>query len=594
MIDSWAWAPLLFLSIDRLFRQASLGWCLIGIFSAAMSVLAGHPQCVYFTALMAAIYCVALWPFFSVRLPQIGAFICVAIAPVFLSAAQLLPGMAVASECTRTGNADFFFSSSFSFPPESIMRLVADRFFGSGFGHGQPWTGRSFEHETACFIGITALMLALIGFMQGERRLRWTSTVMILFSGVLSLGHYTPVFEVAYRWIPGIAYFRIPARLVFYSTLFAALLVGKGADVILKPPNGSAFRRYAPVAFSVLLIIACAGIGLACGSTVDLTSLALPICVGILLAILFVFINGRRPWVARTVLLLGVAELSLYVHTNRTLLPTDFFDDAGLALFASEHLGDFRVLDSPGFTSTRQVKHPIPNLLGSDPIKLSRYIEFMEAIGYPEDAKDEEVLRKLNRSLARLARGSYYIQHGRATPEFIELGEPYPRFYFVRDYRVLPKQEVLPALTDSAFDPRTTVLLEREPVPLPVVNTHASENDELAIVDSSTDHFTLKIALAEPAILINTDAYSEGWRVVPVQPGPQPSYEVMPAFYALRAIPLAAGHHVIRLEYSPLAFRVGVWVSLISWILFLLAVLACLIRYVRQSGKRSESYSVCT
>ncbi len=44
---------------------------------------------------------------------------------------------------------------------------------------------------------------------------------------------------------------------------------------------------------------------------------------------------------------------------------------------------------------------------------------------------------------------------------------------------------------------------------------------------------------------------------------------MLPANYVLRAIPLGAGTHRLRLEYCPRGFRVGVWVSvaaLAAWL----------------------------
>ena len=42
----------------------------------------------------------------------------------------------------------------------------------------------------------------------------------------------------------------------------------------------------------------------------------------------------------------------------------------------------------------------------------------------------------------------------------------------------------------------------------------------------------------------------------------------MPANFILRAVPLAAGRHRLRIEYSPKAFRVGKWVSIVSLIIY--------------------------
>jgi len=41
------------------------------------------------------------------------------------------------------------------------------------------------------------------------------------------------------------------------------------------------------------------------------------------------------------------------------------------------------------------------------------------------------------------------------------------------------------------------------------------------------------------------------------------------ANYCLRAIPLGAGHHLLRVEYSPLGFRIGKAVSIVAWPVFI-------------------------
>lgn len=51
-----AWAPLVFLTVDKLIDRPSLGWVLLGALAVAMQVLAGHPQHFFYTAVVAAIY----------------------------------------------------------------------------------------------------------------------------------------------------------------------------------------------------------------------------------------------------------------------------------------------------------------------------------------------------------------------------------------------------------------------------------------------------------------------------------------------------------------------------------------------------------
>ena len=102
---------------------------------------------------------------------------------------------------------------------------------------------------------------------------------------------------------------------------------------------------------------------------------------------------------------------------------------------------------------------------------------------------------------------------------------------------------------------------------------------EARLVQETTDALTIEADLRAPAILLVTDTYSDGWHARSLLPdrgdGDQTRYQVLPADYCLRGIPLDKGHHKILLEYRPLAYVVGKWVSLVSWGLFIAGLFAC-------------------
>src|SRR2546430_3343214 len=51
-----SWAPLIFCSIDALLRTRQMIWFLVGMFGVAMQILAGFPQYLFYTAIIAALY----------------------------------------------------------------------------------------------------------------------------------------------------------------------------------------------------------------------------------------------------------------------------------------------------------------------------------------------------------------------------------------------------------------------------------------------------------------------------------------------------------------------------------------------------------
>jgi len=99
-------------------------------------------------------------------------------------------------------------------------------------------------------------------------------------------------------------------------------------------------------------------------------------------------------------------------------------------------------------------------------------------------------------------------------------------------------------------------------------------------LDESTDHVSLSVTLKEPAILLITDSYSSGWEAHALPGSVQSEYELLPANFALRAIPLSAGEHKLRVEYVPslvivgvtVSFRSAVWLSAAAAMVYLAAV----------------------
>jgi hypothetical protein len=136
-----------------------------------------------------------------------------------------------------------------------------------------------------------------------------------------------------------------------------------------------------------------------------------------------------------------------------------------------------------------------------------------------------------------------------------------PRFLVVHACQVAQSKEgALELMDDPAFDPAQTVVLEQQPVPTP---RPASGNATIRVRGGDTDHTKLDVTLDSPGILVVTDSYAKSWRVRSLDDNPpQPEYNVLPANYTLRAVPLAAGHHEIVMEYAPPGYVYGRWISL--------------------------------
>ena len=187
-----------------------------------------------------------------------------------------------------------------------------------------------------------------------------------------------------------------------------------------------------------------------------------------------------------------------------------------------------------------------------------------------KDASQYLEIKRDSRGIFRMVRAGLVLNIDPKQP-VIGLADPMRVANLIGDCTVISdREQLLRQLTSPAFIPTLKVFLESEPAIKP-----AGSNDPgtVRITGQTTDSMELQADVKSPAILLITNNYSKGWRVVPTEPSPpQQEYQMMPANGTLQAIPLAAGRHQLRVEYAPLAFRIGAWVSGISLIAYLAAI----------------------
>lgn len=256
--------------------------------------------------------------------------------------------------------------------------------------------------------------------------------------------------------------------------------------------------------------------------------------------------------------------------------------------FLSKNPGDYRLF-WPSGDPNQGMLSGAAGIWGYDPGVLLRYGQFIAFTqrGDADRVSQHVDFRRYNR-LYRMLRCRFLItksklKKGNLSPVWesddmyvYELRDHLPRVLLVEQFQVLSDRDrILSEMTRSDFDPAKTVILEAAPDPLPQQEADESRPGEVKVLESSTDFLVVRAEMFRPAILVITDAYSSGWRVIRQAGSSQKEYQIMPANYILRGIPLAAGKHTIRIEYKPLAFRVGVWVSIVSLIGYFLLLVWC-------------------
>ncbi len=604
------WVPLLFLSIDGYFDTRQLKWLLLGMATTTMLMLAGHPQYVFFTGVAAGIYvCLRL-----VREPKrasvAAGLLVMVLGAVALSAVQLWTGFDAASESVRSRGLPYSFAAIYSFPPENLLTLLVPGFFGdlSSF----PYWGRWFLWEMCLFFGITGLVLAIYGAYRGNPQRKMLALPMALILVVLALGSYLPLFKWLYDYVPGFNLFRGQSKFVWQASVFLTLLAGIGLDALLRQTSSAqaSNRLVWPVlggATALLIASLALPLGLGTGSgdhswwqgiianmMSTRESFIEPVAVqdaefllrsidhaagelfkaaavmGVLAGLLY---GARRArWPLYGLAVLAILEVFAFSHAARAT-----FDRAQTRMPELERIraldpsGDYRIFNQRLPNSGVLTK--VPDIWGDDPSVSLRYAEFMAHTQHqsPDSATQDIQIGEMSK-LLRMLRLKYVLpyKNGQAVPT-LTLPSPMVRAQLMDRVQVVQgRDNIFKAMDAEDFDPTQTVILEAAP---PVaLNPGVAHKGMVRILSSSTDATVFQVDLPAPAVLLVTDVWSKNWHAQALEGSTQSSYSVMPANYTLIGIPLAAGHHHFQLAYTPAAFQIGKWVSIVSLLLFFAAL----------------------
>lgn len=592
------WAAAVLWALEGMLEKPSAARVLAGAAFVALQILAGNPQFAYYTGLAVILYA-------AVRLKDCdrprsaaagvaGAYI----GGALLCAVQILPGLATARESVRGGGVAFEFASQFSLPPENLLTFLVPGLFGDLTA--VPYFGRGYLWEYCLFVGISTLALAAFAF-KGKPA-SWKAPVIAAAAVLmLALGARLPIYGLLFHWLPGYALLRGTAKFGFLAALFLAHLAGLGFDRLKENNQNRIFPAGFLLAVSLSLTAggfwtraqaarpdAGAWPGLlsalrATGEsylpeeisrqpefareTAAQSSHRLLGAGAVALAAAAALLLLTPPRAARALAGLAVAELLVFAMGAKTLMRYPMTYPEQWRRTVASAPPDSRFVHIDTALRNRGMSLGFDEVLGYSQLSTRRYLEFIswtQGLEPPPSGQYPPITR-LARTFAMLRLRNVFMDDKQRS--VATLPEPLPRLLLVKDWEVRgSREEVFKALAETGFDPRKKIILEKEPNPKPMPG---KADGWVRLVRTDTDTLEISAELDSAAILLITDAYAKGWTARPDSPGPQEKYEVLPANWVLRAIPLAAGRHHFTLEYSPDSFRAGLLISMVSWAVFL-------------------------
>ena len=375
-----AWAPLLLVAIHAVLHN-DRPWRAVGGMSAvtATILLAGHPQLVYETVLLAVAATIGFvigddrWR----RLPHLAFG---AVLGAMIALPQLLAVVIATSDSALSlGRNQDLLDPALAMLPSSTARAL----LGTVQNIDPAFFVGSFE--SIAFVGVVGAVVAVVGatdsVIRSDRR-PWAISFGVIgaLALVWAVGPRTVVFDAAFDALPGFDLARASARWLVVVVIVASLFAGVGVDVLV--------RRVRPVHL-VVVAIASVAVGLALAAdvviadrrTIEIWALTLGIIVGLLVFV--VLAKPRHRWTVAAVaiiLVIGVVELTaMSLHSIPMGLATDtpFTDHSspttdylvghpGGSTIALTDDGRGVAYEVPGFRPNANVLAGVPSIDGYD------------------------------------------------------------------------------------------------------------------------------------------------------------------------------------------------------------------------------------
>ncbi len=418
-------------------------------------------------------------------------------------------------------------------------------------------------------------------------------TLLFLFMVLYALGRYTPLFEAAYDYMPGVKMFRRPADATFLIGALGAVLSGYVLHRMLTAENIS-FSRDLTIGGAIVLAIVLGAVLLS-RSEGHLADAWKPVAMalawfGAAAVLLFVLQRWRGALgpIAAVVLVTGVVASDLGANNGpneSTALSPDLYDvlrpkthNQTIALIkqltaqpAGSPRRDRVELLGMGFEwPNAGMVHGFDHTLGYNPLRLEDFSEAVgtgDGIARPADRKFTPLFPSYHSRLANLL-GLRYI----ASPVPIEQvdrtlhdgdlkllartkqGYVYenphalPRVQFVGGWALADFESMKLSGRWPDTDPEQAVLLDTEP-PVAAPEGPVSVRADVKLVRYRNTEVEIEVTAPVAGFVVLNDIWHPWWRaqVDGVET------EILRANVLFRAVQVPAGTHKVNFSFQPLA-----------------------------------------
>lgn len=589
--------PLALFAIEKYFQTKKWFYPLLLSITIPLSFFSGHFQTSLYFLLFIVAYC--FFKFIQTRDLKSSIYCLVSIIfGLLISAPQLLPSIELYLVSIRSE----IFSISEIIPWNYLPTFLAPDFYGNPvtrndwFGHYAEWNA---------YIGLVPLMLGFYSLTINKFR----KTIFFFFSiAVISvlLSFQTPLLSLLVNLKIPVLSTSAVSRIIVLWSFSLAVLAGFGFEKIIADIKK---QNYKPIivwllAFGIIFVVLW---GIVIGKifipqdkiAISFSNLRLPTLIFgstlVIFAILLFFKNKKlMPPLSFLLVLIIAFDLLRFSMKWQPYYPIEFvYPNVPVSRFLSEVPDSDRIFGN--FGAEAAVIHRAASIEGYDPLYIQRYGEFIRAAN---DGK----FKSAERSIAALAKGAKYkdkvidflgvkyLVHKTSDNNVVwtypiweypvdqfkivyeddfyqvfENQKVYQRAIIVGDYEVVRDDKKLPALIfDDNLDLKQKALLEENPGS----DFDQEVRGEAVIKSYKPNEVIIEASSRGRALLVLSDPYYQGWKAF--IDGSET--KIFRANYAFRAIMIPEGTSVIKFEYKPDSFRIGVVLGLLGIVALTLAL----------------------
>jgi len=624
LVDS-AYLPLMLWLAARWLRKGSLGelgWLAL---AGGFQFLRGHVQICFYTWIAIALYTVVKLSL-AARQPQelmklairSGALLGAAALAFGIAGLYNLPLRDYARYSMRgasaNGGAPFEYATSWSMALYELPSIVFPNFVG--FGGATYWGAMPFTDYPNGYVGVIVVLLAVCGFAAGgggDVAARIFAGALALFSLLVALGKHFPLYGLLYDHLPMFNKFRIPVMVLVLFQLALAMAAAWGWGLLVRV--GESRGRFdlvdkllagAAALLGVLGLFALFGAESSRGAYVSMALAHQPRFSAEAARAAFTAFTGDLGKVS----FLGLVIVGMTWFTRRGKFPVALASVAALALLLVElwpvsravmlpTIGDAHARDldtgrddvveflekvaPPGearvfsyeqelFMDNRMAGFGISTLGGRHSAKTKLYQDLMDSnslLQLPWLALLNCRYWVFSRPVAPTDLPAEWYRtlklvHSSEAGAVYEFILSLPRATLIGDWAREPDagRSVLDSVSAVVHNPATFTWLDRDPgVPAGATDSVGSAR----VTRYKLHEVEVDVSAHRPAVLRLADLYYPDWKVF-VDGKPE---RLLRADHALRAVAVPAGHHTVLFKYESAAFRVGLWVSIVSTFLSL-------------------------